>query len=175
MANTSRPLAADGRLPGARPRRGARLAILAAALSGTLWGLGTFTFVYGEGVSYLTNDPASCANCHIMQEHYDSWLASSHTDVATCNDCHLSPHPVGKWLTKADNGFFHSLAFTTGRFPDPLRIKPRNRAVTQRACLKCHSEVFHPAGVLPGSAPGGSGDGSLLCVHCHSGVGHAHR
>lgn len=175
MVNTPRRLEADGRATGARPRRGARLAILASALVGALWGLGTFTFVYGEGASYLTNDPASCANCHIMQEHFDAWQASSHKDVATCNDCHLSPHPLGKWLTKADNGFFHSLAFTTGRFPDPLRIKPRNRAVTQRACLKCHSDVFHPAGVLPGSAPGGDDDGSLLCVHCHSGVGHAHR
>jgi cytochrome c nitrite reductase small subunit len=154
-----------------RRRRGrARLVALAAAVAGVLMGLGTFTFVYGKGASYLTNDPASCANCHIMQEHYDSWLASSHTSVATCNDCHLGPHPIGKWITKADNGFFHSLAFTTGRFPDPLRIKPRNRAVTQRACLKCHTDIFHPA-----VAVHGGGDGALLCVHCHTDVGHSHR
>ncbi len=152
----------------ARPRRKltARLALATAALLGAGAGLGAFTFVYGEGASYLGDNPASCANCHVMQAHYDGWLASSHKDVATCNDCHLSPHPIGKWFTMADNGFFHSLAFTTGSFPDPIRIKPRNRAVTQSACLKCHAEVFHPSG---------EADPSLLCVHCHTDVGHAHR
>lgn len=143
-----------------------RLALATAALLGAGAGLGAVTFVYGEGASYLVDNPASCANCHVMQAHYDGWLASSHKDVATCNDCHLSPHPIGKWVTKADNGFFHSLAFTTGQFPDPIRIKPRNRAVTQAACLKCHADVFHPSGAA---------DPSLLCVHCHTDVGHAHR
>ena len=150
---------------GARSRT-PRAVLVVVALFGALFGLGTFTFVYGEGASYLVNDPASCANCHVMQAHYDAWLASSHKDVATCNDCHLKPHPIGKWITKADNGFFHSLAFTTGRYPDPLRIKPRNRRVTQEACLACHADVFHPSS---------AGDLSVLCVHCHTDVGHAHR
>ena len=30
-------------------------------------GLGGYTFVYARGGSYLTNDPAACTNCHIMQ------------------------------------------------------------------------------------------------------------
>lgn len=167
MSDAPRPGVAASARP--RRRRRARLAAAAAALCGALFGLGTFTFVHGEGASYFLDDPASCANCHIMQAHYDSWSASSHHPVATCNDCHLSPHPLGKWVTKADNGFFHSLAFTTGRFPYPLRIKPRNRAVTQRACLACHADVFHPGGAHVAE------DDSLLCVHCHSGVGHAHR
>lgn len=149
-----------------RAPRLSRLAVAAVIAFGALIGLGTFTFVYGQGAAYLRNDPASCANCHIMQEHYAGWLASSHSKVATCNDCHLMPHPVGKWLTKADNGFFHSLAFTTGRYPDPLRIKPRNRAVTQAACLSCHADVFHDAAPF---------DGSVLCIHCHTDVGHRHR
>lgn len=153
------------------PSRPARLAVVATLLFGAVSGLGAFTFVYGQGASYLVDDPVSCTNCHIMQEHFDSWLASSHENVATCNDCHLRPHPIGKWLTKADNGFFHSWAFTTGDYPDPLRIKPRNRAVTQEACLHCHADVFHPEG----QGANGMGDDAPLCVHCHTGVGHAHR
>jgi cytochrome c nitrite reductase small subunit len=145
------------------------LPLAIAVVLGMLGGVGLFTFGYGQGFSYLSNDPAACINCHIMQDHYDSWLASSHHDVATCNDCHLSPHPIGKWVTKADNGFFHSLAFTTGDFPEPLRIKPRNRRVTQQACLSCHDELVNH--MRPATR-----DGDMLwCVHCHTDVGHSQR
>lgn len=70
------------------------LAILCAGASGILGGLGVFTFGYGEGAAYLTNDPQSCANCHVMQAQLDSWAKSSHKAVATCNDCHLA-HGLG--------------------------------------------------------------------------------
>lgn len=136
---------------------------------GVFFGLGAFTFGYGDGGSYLRDDPASCANCHVMQMHYDSWVKSSHRDVATCNDCHLMGDPIGKWVTKADNGFFHSLAFTTGNFAEPIQIKPRNRRVTQHACLDCHSDYVHA--LLP-PEPGGE---MVSCVHCHQSVGHAQR
>ncbi len=136
---------------------------------GVLGGLGAFTFGYGEGRAYLSNDPAACTNCHVMQGHFDSWAQSSHRHVAVCNDCHLAPHAVGKWITKADNGFFHSLAFTTGAFHEPIRIKPRNSRVTQAACLSCHGKfVDH-------MRPASDGGDMLSCVHCHSDVGHAHR
>ncbi len=140
-----------------------------AIVLGLFAGLGTFTFGYGEGASYLSNDPESCINCHVMQGHYDAWLNSSHRNVATCNDCHLSHHPIGKWVVKADNGFFHSLAFTTGNFHEPIKIKPRNARVAQNACLYCHGEFVH--NMLP-DEPGGD---MLSCVHCHSDVGHALR
>lgn len=138
-------------------------------MGGMLAGIGAFTFGYGKGASYLSNDPAACANCHIMQDHYNMWLNSSHHAVATCNDCHLSHHPIGKWIVKADNGFFHSLAFTTGQFHEPIQIKERNRRVTQQACLYCHSDFVNH--MLP-AEPGGD---MLSCVHCHADVGHAGR
>jgi len=138
-----------------------------AILFGIVLGLGTFTFGYGQGSSYLSNDPKTCVNCHVMQEPYDTWQKSSHHDVAVCNDCHLSHDPIGKWVTKADNGFFHSLAFTLGDYPDPLRIKPRNRRVTQHACLHCHSDFVH--NMLPAHEQ----RETMSCVHCHADVGHA--
>src|SRR5688572_28285981 len=94
--------------------------VVVGAVLGTALGVAGYTFIYAKGHSYLTNNPAACANCHIMQEHYDGWLKSTHRSVATCNDCHTPPGVVGKYWTKADNGFFHSLAFTTGDFPEPL-------------------------------------------------------
>lgn len=133
---------------------------------GAAIGVGGYTFIYAKGGSYLTNDPAACANCHIMQDHYDAWVKSTHHSVATCNDCHTPPGLIPKYLTKADNGFWHSFAFTSGNFPDPLRIKPRNRAVTEKACRKCHDKIVDAIEAPVGHAQ------ELSCVRCHSNVGH---
>lgn len=145
------------------------IALITAGSLGVLGGLGSFTLGYGDGLAYLKNDPAACANCHVMQASLDSWLNSSHHHVATCNDCHLSHSPMAKWITKADNGFFHSLAFTTDRFHEPIRIKPRNRRVAQNACLHCHVQFVNE--MLPATR----GGDMLWCVQCHTDVGHSQR
>ncbi|WP_437318958.1 cytochrome c nitrite reductase small subunit [Sorangium sp. So ce385] len=135
---------------------------------GAAIGLGGYTFVYAKGASYLQNDPSACANCHIMNEQFDGWQRSSHRAVAGCNDCH-APHTfLGKYATKASNGFWHSFAFTTGRFPDPIRIKPGNLRITEEACRGCHGDVVHAIDSEHGGAP------RLSCVRCHESVGHLH-
>jgi len=138
-------------------------------LLGVLCGLGFFTFGYARGASYFSNDPAACTNCHVMDDYHDTWQNSSHAHVAVCNDCHLSHHPIGKWVTKTDNGFFHSLAFTLDNFDEPIRIKPRNRRITQSACLDCHGAFVHAM------LPVDRGSDMPRCVHCHGDAGHAHR
>jgi cytochrome c nitrite reductase small subunit len=137
-----------------------------AVAVGVAAGVGGYTFVYAKGASYLTNDPAACANCHVMGEHYAGWIRSSHHAVATCNDCHTPPGLVGKYMTKASNGFWHSFAFTTGRFPDPLQIKGHNREIAEHACRKCHAELV--------SAMDGGHEGAdaVSCIRCHGAVGH---
>lgn len=147
------------------------LPALVAALVGSTGGIGVYTFGYGHGASYLSRDPNACANCHVMREPLESWTKSSHHAVAVCNDCHLEPHPIGKWLTKMDNGLFHSIAFTTGDFHDPIEIKPRNRRVTQRACIKCHESMVHPILSQDPTDP----QETLWCASCHGDVGHALR
>ncbi|MEM9587647.1 MAG: cytochrome c nitrite reductase small subunit [Planctomycetota bacterium] len=177
-AETPRPSDAENTPPSSgradtspRPprRQLTRGSILFAVILGVMAGVGTFTFGYGRGASYLSNDPQTCANCHVMQEHLDSWAKSTHHDVAVCNDCHLPHHPVGKWLTKADNGLFHSVAFTTGDFKNPIQIKPRNRQVTQDACVHCHRDFVHS--MLPVNQE----QETQNCVHCHQSAGHAQR
>ncbi len=138
---------------------------LAAAI-GTAIGLGGYTFLYAKGASYLTNDAAACANCHVMAEHYAGWIKSSHRSVAVCNDCHTPSGFFGKYLTKASNGFWHSFAFTTGRFPDPLRIKPHNQEITERACRKCHAKIVQ---AIEGPH---NQSGVQSCIRCHATVGH---
>ena len=145
------------------------LVVLLAVVLGMLVGVGMFTFGYGKGLSYLSYDPVACTNCHVMQYAFDSWQNSSHHHVAVCNDCHLPHHPVGKYLVKADNGFFHSLAFTLDDFHEPIQIKARNRRVAQGRCLDCHRDVVDH--MLPADSSGEV----PLCVHCHTDVGHALR
>jgi cytochrome c nitrite reductase small subunit len=131
-------------------------------------GLGIFTFGYARGASYMTNDPAACANCHVMREHYDDWRHSSHHAVAVCNDCHTPPGLVPKYVTKARNGFWHSFYFTTGRFHEPIQITSRNRIVTEKACRKCHSTIV--AAIDPN--PHVNESNATSCIRCHSSVGH---
>ena len=143
------------------------VALVAAVALGLMVGLGAFTFIYARGASYLTNDPAACANCHVMQEHFDAWNKSSHRSVATCNDCHTPHNVVGKYTTKALNGFWHSFYFTTGNYPDPLRITPRNHRVTEGACRNCHQAIvdaIDPRVALRDGAPGPPGTGRLTLL-----------
>lgn len=145
---------------------GAIQGALVGGVIGLAMGVAGYTFVYAKGASYLTNNPAACANCHVMQEHYDGWIQSSHRSVATCNDCHTPADFVGKYATKADNGFWHSFAFTTGDYPEPLRIKPRNRRVTENSCRKCHADIVEAIEGVHGV------EQKMSCVRCHREVGH---
>jgi cytochrome c nitrite reductase small subunit len=101
-----------------------------------------------------------------MRAQYDGWIAGSHRAVAVCNDCHTPPGLVGKYATKALNGFWHSFAFTTGRFHEPIGINARNHAVTETACRHCH------AAVVEAIDTGRHGTARLTCTGCHASVGH---
>jgi cytochrome c nitrite reductase small subunit len=91
-------------------------------------------------------------------------MTGSHRTAATCNDCHTPSGALGKYATKASNGFWHSAAFTSGIFAEPIRIKRSNRAIAEARCRECHAAVVH-AMALPD-------DGSFSCLSCHISVGH---
>lgn len=136
-----------------------------AAVLGIIFGLGTYTFVYARGFSYFSDDPKACLNCHVMRDPFDGLQHSSHRSVAVCNDCH-TPHTFPeKWLVKGLNGWNHSVAFTTGNFPDPIRIKELNARVAQQNCVECHQ-------ILVSQIHRSEPDQELSCVSCHGNVGH---
>lgn len=144
--------------------------VVLGAMIGLVVGVGGFTFVYARGSSYLVNDPKACVNCHIMNEQFDGWTKSSHHQVATCNDCHTPSGFVAKYVSKASNGFWHSYAFTTGNFHEPIRITPRNYQITENACRKCHAELT--AAIEGSHTP--TAEGGMSCIKCHRNVGHMH-
>lgn len=149
-------------------RFGVTTATVALAVAvGVLFGLGFFTFNYAEGFSYLSTDPAACANCHIMQSQFSSWQRASHRNVAGCVDCHLPRHGIAKWISKADNGYRHSKAFTLQDFPEPIVMIDSSRRILQRNCLDCHGDLIHQMAA-------GHPD-AVECVHCHQTVGHGER
>lgn len=150
------------------------LGIVTAGVIGIALGLGGYTFVYAKGYSYLTNDPRACANCHIMDDHFDAWLKSSHGAVAVCNDCH-TPHDnlLAKYSVKAKNGFWHSFYFTTGNFPDPLRITEPNHEVVEATCRDCHEGIIEAMDRY--ASANGNKSQALDCTHCHQYVGHLVR
>ncbi len=132
------------------------------------FGSGLYTFMYADGLSYLSKDPAACANCHVMRETFDDWQRGSHAHAATCVDCHLPRSFVGKWFTKAENGFSHSIAMTLGHF-DNIRARPVSRAIARENCLHCHGDTvahFSSADTAAGQGPD--------CVFCHRSIGHSH-
>jgi cytochrome c nitrite reductase small subunit len=140
-----------------------------SVLAGGIAGFGGFTFNYAEGFSYLSDDPRSCQNCHVMREMYDRWSRASHRSVAVCNDCH-TPHSslIEKYAVKAINGFNHSTAFTFGTYPDTIRIKDFNRAVANENCLACHADLISPIAHLDSKDP-------TDCLACHAGIGHGRQ
>jgi cytochrome c nitrite reductase small subunit len=103
-----------------------------------------------------------------MQEQLDAWSRGSHHAVAVCNDCHAPHEFVGKYATKAINGWNHSLAFTTGRFHEPIQITSLNRRVTESACRHCHGEI-----VTAMAAEHRGQRGEVACLRCHGSVGHS--
>jgi cytochrome c nitrite reductase small subunit len=137
--------------------------------TGLAVGVGGYTFVYAKGGSYLSNDPAACANCHAMWPQYDGWIKSPHRAAATCNDCHTPHDFLGKYATKAENGFWHSFYFTTGRYPDVIEAREVSRRITEAGCRRCHADIAED---IAGPHAVSTGGGEVSCIRCHRETGH---
>lgn len=146
-----------------------RLLVVIAVLVGLLAGVGGATVHKAKALSYLSSDPAVCANCHIMQSQYASWQKSSHHAVAKCVDCHLPHDFVGKYVAKAENGYHHGKGFTFQDFHEPIVIKAKNARTLQDNCVRCHADLVHDLlATREATKPGDE----LRCTKCHAGVGH---
>lgn len=119
---------------------------VAAVVSGAMLGLLMYVVYISNAVSYLSDDPETCVNCHIMAPEYATWSHSSHREVAHCNDCHV-PHDnfFKKYYFKAKDGMRHAYMFTLRKEPQTIFIKEEGKQVVHQNCLRCHDDLVHNA------------------------------
>jgi len=137
-------------------------------VSGILTGLVLLILYIGNATSYLSDEPETCINCHVMYPQYTSWQHSSHGRFATCNDCHVpQTNPIDKYLFKASDGLRHSTMFTLRLEPQVIRIKDAGAEVVQKNCMRCHEKMIdHPSLIR-------NEDGSdKKCWTCHEETPH---
>ncbi|MBK8805605.1 MAG: cytochrome c nitrite reductase small subunit [Bacteroidales bacterium] len=108
-----------------------------------LTGLFIFLFYISKASSYLSDDPKTCVNCHIMAPQYATWQHSSHRERANCNDCHV-PHDnvFNKYLFKAKDGMRHATLFTLKMERQVIHIENAGAEVVQQNCIRCHSHLI---------------------------------
>ncbi len=111
-------------------------------LSGMLAGIVLLVLHASEAQSYLSDQPETCINCHVMYPQYASWAGSSHRGHATCADCHVpQDNVISMYYVKATDGLRHAYIFTRRTEPQTITIKPRGENVAQRNCIRCHQDL----------------------------------
>lgn len=142
-------------------------------LLGIFSGISTYALVISNATSYLSDDPATCVNCHVMGPQYATWFHSSHREHATCNDCHVPQDNVIKqYYFKAQDGLRHATIFTLNTTPDPIVMHEAGQEVVQANCQRCHDHTNQhvTAGeVTFEDVEHGKGQ---LCWDCHRDVPH---
>ena len=114
----------------------------AAFSIGLLFGLAAYLVYISKAPSYLSDDPETCINCHVMNTQYYDWAHSAHRRVAGCNDCHV-PHDnfIHKYLFKARDGLRHAAIFTFRAEPQVIFIREEGRKTVHKNCIRCHEKV----------------------------------
>jgi cytochrome c nitrite reductase small subunit len=148
--------------------------IIAIIFAGVICGLGGYVAYASKAASYLSDDPATCVNCHIMAPYYATWNHSSHARNTTCNDCHV-PHDnaARKWLFKGMDGMRHAAIFTLRAEPQVIQASNSSASVIMANCIRCHEQLnteFVKTGKITyNMAQHGAGK---ACWDCHREVPH---
>ena len=131
------------------------------------------SFYVSNAISYLSDNPKTCVNCHVMRSEFASWQHSSHREVAVCNDCHV-PHDnvFNKYWFKAKDGFRHATMFTFRMEPQVIRMHEAGQAVVQENCKGCHQNVNQNVSTRNVSLEDKLHDNGKLCWDCHREVPH---
>ncbi|NJM94564.1 MAG: cytochrome c nitrite reductase small subunit [Cytophagales bacterium] len=139
-------------------------------VAGVFAGLGCYIVYTSKAHSYLSDEPTTCVNCHIMAPQFATWQHSSHHLVATCNDCHV-PHDnvLNKYYFKAKDGLRHATIFTLRAEPQVIRMHAPGQRVVQQNCIRCHESLVEAlaTGAAPGHVPT-----DRQCWSCHREVPH---
>ena len=110
---------------------------------GIFCGLGIYMLYISKAPSYLSDNPTTCVNCHIMTPQYVTWNHSAHREGSNCNDCHVPHNNVAsKYFFKAKDGLRHATIFTLRKEPQVILIKKEGGEAVQRNCIRCHQTLL---------------------------------
>lgn len=137
-------------------------------LGGILTGIFLLVVHISKAASYLSDEPETCINCHVMYPQYASWSKSSHSQVATCSECHVPQDNVfRKYYVKGTDGMKHSTYFTFRWEPQVISIKSRGINVVQENCIRCHLDMVDMIGAVEVTGRTAAREGDTLCWDCH--------
>ncbi|HSG67994.1 MAG TPA: cytochrome c nitrite reductase small subunit [Bacteroidales bacterium] len=140
----------------------------AAIVAGAMFGLFIYLVYVSNAVSYLSDKPDTCVNCHIMAPEYATWSHSSHRQTAHCNDCHVPHNNVfNKYFFKAKDGMRHAYMFTLRLEPQTIFIKKASTQVVQQNCVRCHSDLVHNPRMLSFTSTYMDHFSNRKCWDCH--------
>lgn len=118
-------------------------------LLGIFAGLFFFAAYVANVPSYLSDNPATCMNCHVMGPQYATWFHSSHHLQATCNDCHVPNNNFfSHYYFKAKDGLRHASIFTLRAEPQVILIKKEGQHAVMSNCLRCHASLLKDSRLL---------------------------
>lgn len=139
---------------------------------GMFIGFSSYLFFVSKASSYLSDDPKTCVNCHIMAPQYATWNHSSHKNIA-CNNCHVpQENIINKYYFKAKDGIRHAAMFTLELEPQVIKIGAKGKEVVQDNCLRCHQRVREITKSLNVSYQEASHGKGKYCWECHVEVPH---
>jgi cytochrome c nitrite reductase small subunit len=142
-------------------------------LLGILVGILILVFHVSNATSYLSEDPETCINCHVMYPYYASWSKDSHGKWATCSDCHVpQDNFIRKYSVKARDGMAHATYFTFRWEPQVITIKPRGRAVVQENCIRCHVDLVDMTTLVTVDRQAVERNDGKYCWGCHQETPH---
>ncbi len=123
-----------------KPRGGWKY--FAIIMAGVFVGLFIYSFFASRSYSYLSDEPKTCVNCHLMAPYYATWMHGSHGQNTTCNDCHVPQDNVfNKYYFKAKDGLRHAAVFTIRGEAHSLQTIDASSAVIMDNCIRCHTQL----------------------------------
>ncbi len=105
-------------------------------------GLGSFLLVGPPQLLAISESPAFCASCHVMEEEHTAWShAGAHRRIR-CVDCHLpNGNPLEHYVWKSIDGMKDVVFFHSGMVPDRIALSSHGAKVMQNNCIRCHAET----------------------------------
>ena len=142
--------------------------IFVNGLLAVLLGVVAYLFYVSNAWSYISDDPETCINCHVMAPQYSTWVHSAHRLAATCSDCHV-PHDnvFVYYFFKAKDGLRHTTVFTLRQEPQAIIITDSGRGAVQSNCIRCHTHENENVGTTAVTLETSRHGEGKLCWDCH--------